>query len=96
MANPTDILLDNTTGDLVIVNGDLKIGDSAMQHQQLILLAAKGDFKVRPDMGVNVLNHLHDHTNTLARDTRVEFIKDGMQVTAINSVNGKITIDANY
>jgi hypothetical protein len=97
MANSvTDILIDATTYDLQIVAGDFKVGDSNTQHQQLILLAAKGDFKLSPLLGVDVFKHLHDHSNTLARDARVEFIKDGMQVRAINNVNGKITVDANY
>lgn len=97
MANSVnDILIDPTTLDLQIVAGDFKVGDSTTQHQQLILLAAKGDFKLSPLLGVDVFKHLHDNSTTLARDTRVEFIKDGMQVHAINNVNGQITVDANY
>ncbi len=97
MANKvTDILIDATTYDLQIAAGDFKVDDSTTQHQQLILLAAKGDFKLNPLVGVDVFKHLHDRSDTLARDARVEFIKDGMQVKAINNVNGKITVDANY
>lgn len=96
MANVTDILIDSTTYDLQIVAGDFKVGDSTTQHQQLILVAAKGDFKLSPLVGVDAFKHLHDHSNTLARDARVEFIKDGMQVRAINNLKGNITVDANY
>jgi hypothetical protein len=92
----TDILIDPITYDLQIVDGDFKVGDSTAQHQQLILLAGKGDFKLHPLEGVDAVKHLHDHSLTLARDTRVEFIKDGMTVKAIKNVNGKITVDANY
>lgn len=96
MANVTDILIDSNNYDLQIVAGDFKVGDSTTQHQQLILVAAKGDFKLSPLVGVDAFKHLHDHSNTLARDARVEFIKDGMQVRAINNLKGNITVDANY
>lgn len=94
--NVKDILIDPLTYDLMIVDNDLIVGDSTIQHQQMLLLAGKGDFKLSPLVGVDSFKHLHDHSSTLARDARVEFIKDGMVVRAIKNVNGKITVDANY
>jgi hypothetical protein len=91
-----DILLDTATYDLSIVGGDFKIGDSTIQHQHHLLLAGKGDYKLSPLVGVGIYNHLHDHSQTLARDARVEFIKDGMQVRTINNINGQIIVDASY
>jgi hypothetical protein len=91
-----DILIDTTNFDLIIVNGDFKIDDSTIQHQQHLLLAGKGDYKLSPLVGVDIFKHLHDHSQTLARDARVEFIKDGMKVRTINNVNGQIIVDASY
>jgi hypothetical protein len=90
-----DVLISNDY-DLLIANGDFVIGESTPQHQQLLLLAGKGDYKLTPLIGVDVFNHLHDHSPTLARDARIEFIKDGMQVQSIKNDNGKIIVDAKY
>lgn len=91
-----DILINPTSYDLVIANGDFKVGDSTTQHQQHLLLAGKGAYVYSPMVGVDAMKHLHDQSNTLVRDARVEFIKDGMNVRAINNVNGKIIVDAHY
>lgn len=91
-----DLMINASSYDLIIVAGDFKIGDATVQHQQLLLMAGKGDFKLTPLVGVEVVTHLHDHKNTLARDARIEFINDGMQVSAIDVVNGKIIINAKY
>ncbi len=92
-----DILINPSTYDLTIgANGDFVLGDSTLQHQQHLLLGGKGDYKLTPLVGVEIFKHLHDHSNTLARDARIEFINDGMKVNAINNSNGKINVDANY
>jgi hypothetical protein len=92
-----DILIDLGTYDLQIsATGDFVVGDSTVQHQQHLLLASKGDYKLTPLVGVDAFKHLHDHSNTLARDARIEFIKDGMQVRSIINKNASIKIDASY
>jgi hypothetical protein len=93
---PGDILIDLTDYDLQIVNGDFKIGDATAQHQECLLLAGKGDYKCEPLIGVDVFKHLNDHSNTLNRDVRIEFVKDGMTVNSVNTLNNKLEIDASY
>ena len=91
-----DMLIDTQTMDLQIKDGDFVVGDSTFQHQQHLLLAAKGDYKYAPEVGVDAVSQLHSSNTTLARDARVQFIKDGMTVNAINIVNDKLIFDANY
>jgi hypothetical protein len=92
-----DILINPSTYDLVIgANGDFKLGDGTVQHQQHILLAGKGDYKLTPLVGVNIFNHLHDHSLTLARDARIAFIADGMKVNSIKTINNKLEFNATY
>lgn len=92
-----DILIDATSYDLIITaNGDFKVGDGTMQHQQHLLLAGKGDYKLLPMVGVDAFKNLHDSNSTLARDARIEFIKDGMNVRAVNNTNNNLIIDAHY
>jgi hypothetical protein len=91
-----DFLLDETTFDLKIVNGDFVIDDSAAQHKKCLLLAAKGDYKNTPLVGVDIFRQLNDHNNNIARDIRIEFIKDGMNVRKITQLKNDYKVDANY
>lgn len=91
-----DMLIDADSYDLIIANGDLKAGDSTFQHQQHLLMAAKGDYKLTPDIGVDAMSQLHSSSNTLARDARIEFIRDGMTVNKIYAENQNIIFDAYY
>lgn len=93
----TDLLLDED-GDLKIVDGDFVIGESTAQHQNLLLIADKGEFKESPMRGVGVLRYLEDGTpDNLAREIRTEFTIDGMKVNQIKRLNnGNIEVDANY
>lgn len=93
---PTDILL-TEENDLRIENGDFVVGESTRQHQNLILLADKGEFKQFPTVGVGILRYLEDNdTDNLAREIRTEFNKDGMNVKEIRFNGSKIDITANY
>lgn len=54
-----DIILDETTNDLIIENGDFRIGESDQQHIQTILHAQAGQFYETPLIGVGILDHLN-------------------------------------
>jgi hypothetical protein len=91
-----DILL-NTELDLDIANGDLVVGESTVQHQQLLLVTSKGDWKENPLVGVGAAAFLKDEDESgLLNEIRIEFQKDGMDVKAVNIQSGEINIDANY
>jgi len=92
---PTDILLQDY--DLLIENGDIAVGESTRQHQDLLLLADKGEFKQFPTVGVGILRYLETHdTNDLAREIRTEFNRDGMTIDEIKFDGSNIDIKANY
>lgn len=93
----TDFLLDDNF-DLLIVDGDLVIGESTAQHQKILILADKGEFKDVPMRGVGALKYLEDHSpDNLAREIRQEFSADGMKVNKIQiAPDLNIQVDANY
>jgi hypothetical protein len=93
----TDFLLDDNF-DLLIIDGDLVVGESSAQHQRILLLADKGEFKDAPMRGVGSLRYLEDHTpDNLAREIRTEFAADGMTVNKIQIASDlTIQVDANY
>lgn len=93
----TDFLLDDNF-DLLIVGGDLVVGESTAQHQRILLLADKGEFKDAPMRGIGARRYLEDHTpDNLAREIRTEFAADGMTVNKIQIASDlTIEVDANY
>lgn len=93
-----DLLL-NTTGDLIISNNDLVIGDSNMQHQEVLIISQPCSFKESPDVGIGAEDFLNGEDDTLLPVvTREQFIRDGQVVKSIgyNSQTGDLTYDANY
>lgn len=91
-----DLLL-NDTGDLLIQNGDVKIGESTLQHQNLLLLTTKGDWRENPLTGVGAAGFLKDENKgELLAEIKKEFEKDGMTVNALSLDNENININAAY
>lgn len=91
-----DLLLDENF-DLVFENGDLVIGESSEQHQNLLLLTKKGDWKENPTIGVGINGVLKDDPESdITSIIRTEFQKDGMKVNGIFLTENEIRIDANY
>lgn len=95
---PNDILLNKSTNDLVIQNGDLVIGESTRQHQQLLLLFEKGDLIEFPTHGVGTRSWINDDVSfaDLKAEIKREFERDGMRVTKIAVSSQTITTEANY
>lgn len=97
MVNTTDILLDDSTLDLKIVDGDFVVDDGTAQHQQCLLLAAKGDYKQFPLLGVDVWNEINnERPEDVMREIRLQFTQDGMKIKKAEFNNNKINIDAQY
>ena len=92
-----DILLDSTTGDLLLNGGDIAYGESTLQHQRDILIARAGDYRYAPTVGVGVKDYVNDDdAETLLRSITQQFTADGMRVNRVAFANKKISIDASY
>lgn len=79
-----DILL-NTDNDIRIENNDVVLGKSDLQHQELLLVTHKGEFKESPVATVGIVNFLRDDDiEGMLHECTVRFTNDGMAVTKMN------------
>ena len=94
----TDILCDDSTGDLLITDGDFVIGDGTMQHQLDLLSSEEGTYKQDPITGIGSMNYIDDEgPSQFLRKIRLQFTRDGMEVTKCNvSSDGKLNVEADY
>ncbi|MFV0313254.1 MAG: hypothetical protein ACK5KN_16625 [Dysgonomonas sp.] len=93
---PYDLILDGND-DILIEDGDFVIDESTLQHQRLLLLCNKGEFKEFPSRCVGLNNYLETHrTEALAREIDVDFSKDGMKVSKIRIDVPNLEIEADY
>lgn len=87
-----DIQIEN--GELKIESGDFCIEESQAQHEQLILLAQKGDFRDSPDLGVGVVDYLNaEDFGGLSVQVKREMKKDGIEVRKVKVNNGKLVLE---
>ena len=85
-----DFLIDST-GDLIIQDGDLVIGESDDQQKEILLVSEKGSFKENPAVGVGLQDFLEADGADLLGEMRRQFIADGMVIDSASSgvvVNG--------
>ena len=94
---PGDILLDNNW-DLLTKDGDFVIGESTIQHQELLILSSKGDFKENPTTCIGAPEWLKDEeVSGLLAETKKEFERDGMTVNLLEFTSDeKFNVDAHY
>lgn len=91
-----DIQLDNTN-DITIAGGDLVVAESTQQHQMLLLLSNKGEFKQHPDRCVGISNYLEGQENgAVSREIHTEFSRDGMKIERIFVAMPQIEVEAAY
>jgi hypothetical protein len=91
-----DLLL-SSNNDFQIVNNDLFIGKSDLQHQKHLLISNKGEIKHAPVAGVGLFTFLADNNKAdLNREIRLDFSADGMKVESVSTDKGEIKIDAPY
>jgi len=83
--------------DLEIKNGDFDIGETTLQHQQLLIIINKGMLREFPSRCVGLPTWINDDkSGNLNAAIKREFEADGMKVQAINAIGDKITTDAYY
>ncbi|GGH78121.1 hypothetical protein HNQ91_003945 [Filimonas zeae] len=94
----TDLILDEFN-DLLIseTTGDFVLGESDVQHQQLLLLCSKGAFKESPDTCVGAFKYLEsENPAALLREVRLQFSADGMEVGQVVFENKSLKVKASY
>jgi hypothetical protein len=92
-----DLILD-TTFDLSFENGDFVIDESTEQHQELLLITNKGDWREDATIAVGVKRWLKDEDDggDLTGEIKKEFEKDGMRVQSIRLDDEGFKINAPY
>lgn len=94
---PNDYLIDYSTGHLQIHNGDFVVGEATKQHQRKLLITQKGEYKQHPLVGVGIANYLDDENpDDLLRETRKQFVQDGMAVNKLEVTATGVGVDAEY
>ena len=85
MAEFKDIITDET-GDLLILNGDLKVDKSDSQHVEHIVFADKGQFRQFPLIGVGIMKTIHGSINPqkVKQQIKLQLESDGLNVRQIN------------
>ena len=92
----TDIFL--ADDDLTVTAGDLATGECTAQHQELLILNNKGDFKENPTICVGAVSYFDDERyQGLIRAISIEFTRDGMEVDGVSlTANGTVKSRAVY
>lgn len=67
----TDILLDETD-DLIVENGDFKVGESLTQDVGLILRLNQGGLKSDPLLGANVIRMINSDVDNEELQTKIK------------------------
>lgn len=80
-----DIILDDD-GDLLIQNGDFVVGESDMQHLQLIVSLANGSLKQFPLQGVGIMSYSGSsgQAATLRNSIKIKAEADGYANITVN------------
>ncbi len=86
-------------GDIDLTTGDIEMTEPTGQHQRDILVAAPGDYKESPTVGIDSVRYMLDvEPADYLRRIRRQLSADGQKVRALgyNEYNGKVDIDAEY
>ncbi|MFT4062881.1 MAG: hypothetical protein QM642_11055 [Edaphocola sp.] len=79
-----DVLLDEDY-DLMFEAGDLSVGRSELQQQELLLVLPKTAIKSAPNATVGLEDYINDNdTDGMCAEIRRCFMADGMSVNRVN------------
>lgn len=93
-----DILINQSTGDLLIEDGDFVLGLSDQQHQKDIILANKGEYKAYPEVGAGLVDALDDENPRgvlLEIKKQLEYDRCKVDTVKLNA-QGKLNVIAKY
>lgn len=89
-----DFLTDES-GNLIIENGDFKVGDAKDQDVRAILTATKATYVQYPLLGVGLVNQVNGFIDqSVKREIRLNLAADGYRVSGLTYINGKLDLYA--
>lgn len=90
-----DILVTNNE-NIIIADGDFKIGTSDAQHVRHLLKAYPGQYRLAPLVGVGIMDRLNGPRNSTALEsvTRRNLEDDGYLVIRVQSVGDGLDVNA--
>jgi hypothetical protein len=92
-----DILYDSTAGDLVIQDGDFRIGPSDLQHVFHIILVSQGSWKQFPLTGVGEAKLKHAPLDAaLRRQIHLQLEADGYRLNRVAYIPDTNELDVNF
>lgn len=87
-------MTDPETGDLMVRDGALVVGDTTAQTAEAVLRAMRGEFKEFPLLGAETLKMLGGNEDPMWRaDARNMLQACGVPASRIEIENGRITIE---
>jgi len=90
-------ILTSSLGELIIIGGDISVGDATIEHTRDILVSHKGEYKQYPTLGVGIQDFLNDDgVEDMIRTVRQELVKDGQTVNSLKYINGQLIINSEY
>lgn len=91
-----DIAIDSGY-NISIKGGDFGREECLAQSQRLLLITTKGEWKIRPEAGVGIVNWLETiNDGRLMREIRTQMESDGMKVNSVRMNDNNIEIDAEW
>ena len=79
-------ILQTADGDIDFTGDDFVLAPTERatgQHKRDILLAAPGDFKEAPTLGVAAVEYIQDDAELFLRNVRKQMQEDGMNITRV-------------
>ena len=87
------ILIDSGTGDLLVENGGLVIGDTEAQTVEAVLVANRGEFKESPLIGGEVMKQLSGGEDVMwAGEVKKMLRASGIDCEQVEIKDGVVTI----
>lgn len=88
------MLIDPATGDLMVKDGALVIGDNTQQVAECVLLAARGELKEHPLIGAEIAKLANGNGDPLwCNDAKQMLRACGVPVSRVSIDDNSITIE---
>ncbi len=88
------ILIDSETGDLLVENGGLAIGDTEAQTVEVVLTANRGEFKESPLIGGEAMQMLGGVVDVMWPGRVKKMLKAcGVECERVKVDNGEVIIE---